>query len=83
MTLNFLLKLHLAELPLRVDSPDEIRLVTVHKATGLIEAEIQPLSDPAGTYVKPQFATVICITDEGLAELAVWVGQMCRKPHRP
>ena len=83
MTLNFLLRLHHLKLPLRVESPDEIKLVSVLKATGLIEAEIHPHFDPVAKYVQPQFATVICITDEGLAELAKWMGQMCQGKRRP
>ncbi|SFQ33456.1 hypothetical protein [Variovorax sp. 770b2] len=73
MPLYFLMKLKHVQLPLRVNTPEEIRLVSVLKATGLIEAEIHAL-ESIGRYIPSQAATVICITEEGTAKLDSWIG---------
>lgn len=68
MPLLFLMKLQHRRLPLRVVKSEEIRRVSVLLATGLIEAEIQAL-DSTTRYAPSQAATVIRITEEGLAEI--------------
>lgn len=69
MPLLFLMRLALVDLPLKVFRPEEIMHVSVLKATGLIEAEFTPPLRSNGKYVPTQTAIVICITDEGMAEL--------------
>ena len=76
MTLNFLMRLQHLPLPLKVVTPGDIKHVSVLKATGLIEAEIQPPLEASGPYAQPRTATVICITDEGMSELHLWMGEM-------
>lgn len=63
------MRLAFAELPLKVSRPEEIMHVSVLKATGLIEAEFIPPLNSNGKYVPTQTAIVMCITDEGMAEL--------------
>ncbi|WP_241027079.1 hypothetical protein [Variovorax sp. RKNM96] len=46
--------------------------MSVLKATGLIEAEIHAL-ESTGQYAPSQVATVTCITEEGMVELAHWI----------
>ncbi|WP_256329278.1 hypothetical protein [Variovorax sp. YR634] len=46
-----------------------MRRVSVLKATGLIEAAIDPAFDTGGSYRLAQAALVVCITDEGHAEI--------------
>lgn len=72
-SLYFLMKLRHARFPVRIDEPEEIKFVTVLKATGLIEANIEPPLVPTRTYVAAQIASVICITEEGMAELDHWL----------
>jgi hypothetical protein len=81
MPLYFLMRLQHLQLPLRVDAPEEIRLVSVLKATGLIEAAIHAL-ESKGPYIPSQFATVTCITEEGMAELDNWIGELGSKRRR-
>ncbi|TWD85844.1 hypothetical protein FB547_105356 [Variovorax beijingensis] len=69
MPLLFLMRLQHVQLPVRVADPEEIRCVSVLLATGLIEAEIRALRSSA-RYAASQVATVICITEDGLAEIA-------------
>lgn len=73
MPLYFLMRLRNAELPLTVSQPDEIKLVSVLKATGLIEASFDPPLSSVGTYAQAQRACVLCLTEEGLAELDDWI----------
>lgn len=72
MPLYFLMRLQHVSLPLRVERPEEIKYVSVLKATGLIEADIPPL-DPTSDYVPSQVAMVHGITQEGVAELNRWL----------
>jgi adenine deaminase len=81
MPLYFLMRLQHLQLPLRVETREEIKLVSVLKATGLIEAEIHPLQSH-GSYAPPATATVICITDEGKTELEKWVYGRAPERHR-
>ncbi|CAN7692100.1 hypothetical protein [Variovorax paradoxus] len=69
MPLLFLMRLQQVQLPVRVADPDEVRYVSVLLATGLIEAEINALGSSA-RYAASQVATVIRITEDGLAEIA-------------
>ncbi|MDP9928583.1 hypothetical protein [Variovorax paradoxus] len=69
MPLLFLMRLQHTPLPVRVVQPKEIRNVSVLVATGLIEAEIFPLK-PTDPYAASRMATVMRITEEGLAEIA-------------
>ncbi|KQU89091.1 hypothetical protein ASC78_23280 [Variovorax sp. Root318D1] len=69
MPLLFLMRLKHTPLPVRVVQPEEIRNVSVLVATGLIEAEIAALK-PTDPYAASRIATVIRITEEGLAEIA-------------
>jgi len=68
MPLLFLMKLQHRRLPLRVVKAEEIRRVSVLMATGMIEAEIEAL-DSTARYAASQAATVVRITEEGLAEI--------------
>jgi hypothetical protein len=69
MPLLFLRRLLQTELPVRVVQPEEIRHVSVLLATGLIKADISALKT-TGWHATPRMATVIGITEEGLAEIA-------------
>lgn len=69
MALLFLMRLQHVQLPVRVAVPEELRHVSVLVATGLIEADIGPLS-PTGRYASSRIATVLRITEDGLAEIA-------------
>ena len=80
MPLYFLMRLQHLQLPLRVETREEIKLASVLKATGLIEAEIHPLKS-TGPYLPSQVATVICITEEGKAVLDHWIYERS-KPRR-
>lgn len=64
----FLIRLLHLQLPARITDPEDIRAVSVLLATGLIEAEIQAL-ESTRRYAAPRVATVIRITEDGLAEL--------------
>lgn len=79
-SLYFLMRLRHARFPVRVDHPEEIKFVSVLKATGLIEADVGPAFAPVGKFSPVEVASVICITDEGMSELDRWVGQT--KPGR-
>jgi len=69
MPLLFLMRLQHTPLPVRIALPDEIRLVSVLVATGLIEADFAPVR-PTGPDAASRIATVRRITEEGLAEIA-------------
>lgn len=69
MPLLFLMRLQQVQLPVRAADPEEVRYVSVLLATGLIEAEIKTLRLSA-RYAASQVATVIRITEDGLAEIA-------------
>lgn len=69
MPLLFLLRLQHTLLPVRVALPEEVRIVSVLVATGLIEAEFASVR-PAGRDTASRIATVKRITEEGLAEIA-------------
>ncbi|MGJ7590869.1 MULTISPECIES: hypothetical protein [unclassified Variovorax] len=58
-----------ARLPMHVTDAQDVRRVSVLKATGLIEAAIDPAFDTGGSYRLAQAALVVCITDEGHAEI--------------
>jgi hypothetical protein len=55
---------------MHVTDAHDVRRVSVLKATSLIEASIDPAFDPGGNYRLAQAALVVCITDEGHAEIA-------------
>jgi len=65
----FLMRLACVQFPFQVIRPEEVIYASVLKATGLIEAEFNPPLSPNGKYVPTRTAIVICITDEGMAEL--------------
>jgi hypothetical protein len=68
--LSYLLHLENARLPMHVTGAQDVRRVSVLKATGLIEAAIDPAYDTGkGSYRLAQDALVICITDDGHAEI--------------
>jgi hypothetical protein len=69
MPLLFLMRLQHVELPVRVACPEELRHVSVLVATGLIEADIGPVN-ATGRYASSRLATVLRITEAGLAEIA-------------
>lgn len=69
MPLTYLLHLEHLRLPLHVTDAQDVRRVSVLKATGLVEAEIDPAFDPGGNYRLAQAALVVCITEDGHAEL--------------
>lgn len=69
MPLTFLMSLQHVPLPKKVVTPEDIRHVSVLKATGLIEAEIAPALDGSGKYKNARNAIVTRITREGLAEI--------------
>ncbi|WP_295981069.1 hypothetical protein [uncultured Variovorax sp.] len=55
---------------MHVTDARDVRRVSVLKATGLIEAAIDPAYDTGhGSYRLAQAAMVVCITDEGQAEI--------------
>lgn len=69
MPLTYLLRLAHARLPMHVTDAQDVRRVSVLKATGLIEAAIDPAFDPGGNYRLAQAALVVCITDDGHTEI--------------
>jgi hypothetical protein len=69
MPLLFLMRLQHVQLPVRVSCPQELRHVSVLLATGLIDAEVRALGSTA-RYAISGVATVVRITDAGLAEIA-------------
>lgn len=69
MPLLFLMRLQHVQLPVRVAHPEELRHVSVLVATGLIEAEVVALRSTA-RYAASRVATVVRITEAGLAEIA-------------
>lgn len=69
MPLTYLLRLEHVRLPLHVTDAQDVRRVSVLKATGLIEAAIDPAFDPGGNYRLAQAAMIVCITEEGLSEI--------------
>ncbi|MET3443503.1 ribosomal protein L40E [Variovorax paradoxus] len=79
MHLLFLLRLQHVELPTEVVRPEEIKHVSVLKATGLIEAEIAPAIDPSGKFNVARTAIVTAITDDGITEIA----KLCTERMRP
>jgi hypothetical protein len=69
MHLLFLLRLQHVELPAEIVRPEEIKHVSVLKATGLVEAEIAPAIDPSGKFNMARTAIVTAITEDGIAEI--------------
>jgi hypothetical protein len=69
MPLLYLLYLQTAALPKVVTRPEDVQYVSVLKATGLVEADIEPASDPGGKYHVARTATVTRITEDGIAEI--------------
>ncbi|WP_431113371.1 hypothetical protein [Variovorax paradoxus] len=69
MPLLYLLHLQTAALPKLVTRPEDVQYVSVLKATGLIEADLTPASDPAGKYQVARTATVTRITEDGIVEI--------------
>lgn len=70
MPLTYLLQLEHARLPLHVIGAPDVRRVSILKATGLVEATIEPALATGGSYRQAQAALVTCITDDGHAEIA-------------
>jgi hypothetical protein len=61
---------------MHVTDAHDVRRVSVLKATGLIEAAIDPAFDTGhGSYRLAQAALVVCITEEGHAEIEKLRGQ--------
>lgn len=69
MPLLSLMRLQHVQLPARVADRREVRYGSVLVGTGLIEAELTTLKATA-RYPASQVATVIRITEDGLAEIA-------------
>jgi hypothetical protein len=69
MHLLFLLRLQHVELPAEIVRPEEIKHVSVLKATGLVEAEIAPAIDASGKFNMARTAIVTAITADGIAEI--------------
>lgn len=65
----FLLRLQHVQPPIRVSCPEELRLVSVLLATGLIDAEVLAL-EATVRYTASGIATVVRITEAGLREIA-------------
>jgi len=78
MPLFYLLSLQHVILPKVVTRPEDVQHVSVLKATGLIEAEIASASDSVGKYNVARTATVMRITEEGIAEIS----KMLNEPRR-
>ncbi|KQU83577.1 hypothetical protein ASC78_13105 [Variovorax sp. Root318D1] len=68
MPLSFLSRLHRVQLPVRVTHPDEVRMISVLLATGLVEAEFSTIPSHI-RHAEERVATVTRITEDGLAEL--------------
>ncbi|RQO53754.1 hypothetical protein DBV14_13295 [Variovorax sp. KBW07] len=68
---------------MHVTDAHDVRRVSVLKATSLIEASIDPAFDPGGNYRLAQAALVVCITDEGYAEIARMRGHGDETPSKP
>ncbi|MGJ7528329.1 hypothetical protein [Variovorax sp. GB1P17] len=68
---------------MHVTDAHDVRRVSVLKATNLIEAAIDPALDPDGNYRLAQAALVVCITDEGYAEIARLRGGDAEPPPKP
>ena len=69
MPLSFLMSLQHVSLPKKVVSPEDIRHVSILKATGLIEADIAPALDGSGKYKNARNAVVTRITEAGMSEI--------------
>lgn len=69
MPLTYLLKIAHGRFPVEVTDPQEIKRVSVLKATGLIEARISPATGGDRIYRKAERAVVFGITAEGRREL--------------
>jgi len=69
MPLSFLMSLQYVSLPKKVVTPEDVRHVSILKATGLIEAEIAPALDDSGKYKNAHGAIVLRITEDGAAEI--------------
>lgn len=70
MPLLLLLRLQNVQLPVQVTDPQEVRYVSVLLATGLIEAEFSTLKTRVPHAIQ-QVATVVRITEDGFAEIAM------------
>ncbi|WP_143098393.1 hypothetical protein [Variovorax sp. OK605] len=68
--LEYLLQLMHMRLPLGVVNANELRLVSLLKATGLIEAQLWSPGEAKNRYWESSTATVTRITEHGIAELA-------------
>ncbi|CAA2110526.1 hypothetical protein [Variovorax paradoxus] len=68
--LTYLLRLAHSTLPAIIEDREDILLVSVLKATGMIEAKIAPAKGATGCYIRATMAVVMCITDEGRDEIA-------------
>ncbi|RST52067.1 hypothetical protein [Variovorax sp. DXTD-1] len=78
MPLLYLLHLMTTPLPKVVTRLEDVRYVSVLKATGLVEADIAIALDPVGKYQVARTATVTRITEAGMAEINI----LLRAPRR-
>ncbi|MBT2332549.1 hypothetical protein J7E49_01295 [Variovorax paradoxus] len=67
--LTFLMSLQHVSLPKKVVTPEDVRHVSILKATGLIEAAIAPALDGSGKYRNARNAVVTRITEAGITEI--------------
>jgi hypothetical protein len=70
LPLDYLLRLSQCTLPAIVDQAEEVRSISILKATGMVKAEIAPAQTDGGAYTRALVAIVMCITGEGYAEIA-------------
>lgn len=66
----YLLYLMQMRLPAKVIDPHELKLISLLKATELIEAELQTAGSSQVRYLETRAAIVTRVTENGLAELA-------------
>lgn len=71
MPMQLLDRLCRAQLPLKIEDPEEIQKCAVLRGAGLIEAELPPLLHPRGRWLAYSGqAIVLCVTSRGHAAAA-------------
>ena len=70
MPLTYLLKIAHGRFPVEVSLAQEIKCVSILKATGLIEARISPAVGGGGLYQRSDTAVIFGITAEGRREIS-------------